>query len=230
MKWLDRRLCWLLGDYGDDENDKILCGDAIAAIVYRHQQDAIVKRLVLTEFPEQARGPVRCLFLASTSDTSHLQDNIKQYYCDLQVLRSVPPTRIFFDVHVDAKHFYWDWNRSSNALLQDVEGSGVGLGQRRIADYDCVYIDADYGNADCMCSEGDSLLSSMTSSQTFVTSGLLRYLKARRGYLGYMKEMFWSLGGYGGHRLFNTAANWRIRCNYRRNDCVINFEEVVRWA
>ncbi|KAL5969411.1 hypothetical protein TSMEX_002854, partial [Taenia solium] len=76
-EWLDRRLYRLLADCGDGDNDRILCGDAIAAIVHRHQQDAIFESLMLTEFPEQARGPVRCPLLASTTDTSHLQGNIK---------------------------------------------------------------------------------------------------------------------------------------------------------
>ncbi|VDM32948.1 unnamed protein product [Hydatigera taeniaeformis] len=233
-KWIDKHICLLLFS-GDAE---ITHTKAVLATAYHNQQDALHHRLVHTKLPEYAQKPVHCLFLTSRSDTSRLEDNVKEYQCDLQVLKHESPTRIYFDVTNDAIHFFRNWQRSSQASggsclqkLTHVAGSGrEGEGRRLLTDYDCVIIDADYGDDNGIYSDMDELLLSMTASQTFVTTGSLLYIKGLVSNLDCMKEMLWSLDGMESSPLPQVAANWRIWCNQYQNNFGIDLVEIVRWT
>lgn len=234
-KWLDNHLCHLLFGGGDN----ITGTNAALAMAYRNQQDATFQRLAHTKFTENTRRPVYCLFLTSKSHASRLQDNVQQYQCDLQVVNSGPPTRVYFDVASDATHFRRRWDGFSHASgrtclrrLSGVAASEMGSGERMcLTDYDCVIVDADYGDAIRVYSEDvNDLLCSMTPSQTFVTAGSLLYIKGLVSNLDCMREMFWNLGGFELPPLSQFPANWRIWCNQHQNDFAIDLVEIVRWV
>lgn len=130
-KWLDRRICQVLLT-----EDDLICGNEVAAIVHRSEQDAIFQRLSHADFPEHIHRSVRCLYLASTSGTSWLRGNMERYYCDFQVVNSGPPTRIFFDEDIDPRQFPFHWHYSSSAScgsplqqLTDITESAMKLGK-----------------------------------------------------------------------------------------------------
>lgn len=94
------------------------------------------------------------------------------------------PSRTFFNVVVDAKEFRRDRNRFSGASygdrtqnLRDAEKSRVDLGQKRIEDFDYAIPDANNDKEHRMYADTNGLLSSVTSSQTFITTGSLPFFK-----------------------------------------------------
>ncbi|EUB56319.1 hypothetical protein EGR_08864 [Echinococcus granulosus] len=233
-KWLDKYICQVLLTEED-----LICGNAIAAIVHRSEQDAIFQRLSYAEFPKHIQRSVRCLYLASHSGASWQRGSMERYYCDLQVVNSGPPTRIFFDVDINVQHFRIEWHYSSSEScgsslqqLTNITESTMQLGERRLADYDCVVVDADYGNAYRMYRGMEELVSSMIPHQTFITTGWLYYSRRLVTSLDRMKEMFWCLGGFYDNPLLQTSSSWRIWCKHGMVDDTLswNLVEMMRWA
>ncbi|KAL5966281.1 hypothetical protein TSMEX_005942, partial [Taenia solium] len=234
-KWLDNHLCQLLFD----EDANITCTNAALATAYRTQQDATFHRLSHANFTEHTRRPVHCLFLPSTSHASRLRDYVREYQCDMQVMNCAPPTRVYFHVASDATRFHHHWYRLAPTSVRtclprfsEVQASEIEVVERRyLTDYDCVIVDADYGNAyQLYSSDIKDLLCSMTRSQTLITTGILLYIKGLVTNFDCMQEMFWNLGGFQSSPLSQLSANWRIWCNQHQNDFAIDLVEMVRWA